>query len=849
MDLSAAHGSAAPLATANNTLGPTPSAPSPPPTKRRRTAPVLADCCRTCRLRKSRLLQVKCSGNPGNGACSNCARLELSCNFANAEDHDETTVSRTTPSHSHTEAGTLRKRAQRACSQCHSHKTKCSGDLPRCKRCEAANLPCEYTPAKRRFTNVRFQSSAAKPPDENNPPASAASSARSDGIISPTLSSSSGAGPVSILTDSPNLNAEDLLARKDLILRHMEAYMDYVYWLPSQGFVHPESVYRDIQQGTLDPVHAAGICAVASAFVNPTEAGRAFGQKCSTQIEFYLFQNVYKFSDDLLILFALNITFNVLQGSFAKVWQCFGIASRLMLGLRINWHVLPRGRTFIQQESLRRIGWHFFHMDRMLAGGYDEYISCRAENMRIPLPCDESAYRENRPVAAERLYDKPGKPPGTINLHAFQIRLIDLRHRIQVITKRLCSATGTNLQYVDASKIMADINGLQNELTRFHSSLPPDILLCDQSIARYMAMPERPGYVFIHCHLAGCHVELYGFFLPGQIEKIPVEIVRKLPREFLARSQKQAVAHSMSFGRFCDAIQNEVDQMRDTGKQELAADYSTIQVGTACVRVLVAAIQHQLFRDISQETTAPLWRMGKTDESHLRFLIKAVQRVTEPWCGILNMAQQAYDHNKMLLEDLDKSRKMADQRCADRAFRTRTDGDNRLPGPDSLLASIATGTMEDTRRSLAVDTAGAADRWLRAAQVPAAGTIQYPGSPHGSGFGVEPGTPGIPLLLAQARTASMDPTELAAMFDSENAMMDMADLTGALPDGDGLMPAGDMPLMMDGSIDPAMYQQAPPGPSPGFLMAQQGIFMDSYGGSFTNGHGDPGSYGPQTGYG
>lgn len=184
-------------------------------------------------------------------------------------------VSRTTPSHSHTEAGTLRKRAQRACSQCHSHKTKCSGDLPRCKRCEAANLPCEYTPAKRRFTNVRFQR-----PDKSldtHPPAPA-SVARSDGIISPTLSSSSGGGgpgpgSATLLTEASSLNAEyvappskapgtsstdltassglrrDILARKHLILRHMDAYMDNVYWLPSQGFVHPDSTYRDIHVG------------------------------------------------------------------------------------------------------------------------------------------------------------------------------------------------------------------------------------------------------------------------------------------------------------------------------------------------------------------------------------------------------------------------------------------------------------------------------------------------------------------------------------------------------------------------------------------------------------------------
>lgn len=65
-----------------------------------------------------------------------------------------TKVSRTTPSRSHTEAGTLRKRAQRACTECHSHKTICSGDYPRCKRCEVSNLMCEYAPAKRKFQHL-----------------------------------------------------------------------------------------------------------------------------------------------------------------------------------------------------------------------------------------------------------------------------------------------------------------------------------------------------------------------------------------------------------------------------------------------------------------------------------------------------------------------------------------------------------------------------------------------------------------------------------------------------------------------------------------------------------------------
>lgn len=102
------------------------------------------------------------------------------------------------------------------------------------------------------------------------------------------------------------------------------------------------------------------------------------------------------------------------------------------MGLQVNWDVAPQNRSFIQQEVLRRVAWQIFIMDRLLAGGYEEYISCRSENMKIPLPCNETAFRENRPVMAERLHDKPGSSPNTVGMHGFLVRLADLRHRIQV---------------------------------------------------------------------------------------------------------------------------------------------------------------------------------------------------------------------------------------------------------------------------------------------------------------------------------------------------------------------------------------------------------------------------------
>lgn len=172
------------------------------------------------------------------------------------------------------------------------------------------------------------------------------------------------------------------------------------------------------------------MCAVASFFVNPGEAGREFGLKCSDQVEFHIFRNIYRFAEETLILYALNGVFNFLNGSLAKVWQCFGIAVRLMVGLQVNWDVLPRNRSFIQQECLRRICWQLFYMDRMLAGGYDEYIACRDENMKIRLPCNDLAFREGKAVAVERLHEKQARTKGAMGIHGYQLRLIHIRHRI-----------------------------------------------------------------------------------------------------------------------------------------------------------------------------------------------------------------------------------------------------------------------------------------------------------------------------------------------------------------------------------------------------------------------------------
>lgn len=99
------------------------------------------------RLREGRPRQVPDVTAPSHPYTCGC----FVCLIA---DHRPGKVSRIVPSQVRTEAGTARKRAQRACTQCHRHKTKCTGEQPVCKRCAVNNLDCEYGPSKRKFSSA-----------------------------------------------------------------------------------------------------------------------------------------------------------------------------------------------------------------------------------------------------------------------------------------------------------------------------------------------------------------------------------------------------------------------------------------------------------------------------------------------------------------------------------------------------------------------------------------------------------------------------------------------------------------------------------------------------------------------
>lgn len=355
-----------------------------------------------------------------------------------------------------------------------------------------------------------------------------------------------------------------------------------------------------------------------------------------------MFRNINRLSERVLLPYTLILSYNFIRGDFSKVWQCFGLATRLMTGLQLNWDGSASGhsqggeaRTFQQQESMRRVAWHIFTMDRFLAEGYDEYLSCPTENMRIRLPCNEDAFWEDRPVTAPRLTDKSPKPRD-MGLHALNVRMVDLHYRIKRWTKMLESSDGT----VEPSKIMGGLNALQNELTHFHTLLPDDMRLSDHSVMKYMALPERSSYTFLHSRISAGHIELYRFALPGILPPGRDHVLHRLPDEFVSRCRKQAVGHALCLGRLFTCIQDEADKHQARGAGSggvfLAGDCSLPQIAGLALRVLLVAIECRIYDDLTEGSTSPLWRFQQPDEPHVLSLIEGgILRASAPFSPIL----------------------------------------------------------------------------------------------------------------------------------------------------------------------------------------------------------------------
>jgi hypothetical protein len=236
--------------------------------------------CRVCRARK-----VKCDGRL-NG-CRNCERLQLEC----VEDDGSKSGSRrgSVPV-------SLRKiRTYRSCTSCRVSKTKCDGDRPRCSRCCARNLECQYDGG----SAPRWARNLSKAPtsvsnDEEFESSLDASSVTGDSFRSPSLLQSRGTDaaashrsdtratsavdPPIDFSDDTELSIYSWLVSSDLpssnnIRTVVDHYFANIHPLRCFAFVHRPSFTRQLDKGFESEDERALlhiICAQGAKYVTPT---------------------------------------------------------------------------------------------------------------------------------------------------------------------------------------------------------------------------------------------------------------------------------------------------------------------------------------------------------------------------------------------------------------------------------------------------------------------------------------------------------------------------------------------------------------------------------------------------
>ncbi|KAH8879854.1 hypothetical protein GQ53DRAFT_853055 [Thozetella sp. PMI_491] len=744
---------------------PSPTSPTHPPGakhKRRRNIGPVGDCCRICRARK-----VRCPGNPGDGPCANCARLELECSFV--EDapgqgsKQQGKVSRTTPSRSHTEAGTVRRRAQRACQNCHIHKTKCSGELPQCKRCDVNGLVCEYMPTKRNFSSVSYTKREPETEGDTLHPA-----AHDD---------SAWAIPSAALSDRPSAHDEsevENLTTQDIILRHFHTWFAVVHPTQCYGFFHPATTYREIEEDRFNSILAAGVCAVSGLLRPPSPDGRAFTDRCNLWVKYHLARTAGIFNRQRLMFLVLSSLYDLMVGDWPKVWEYSATAARLVTALQFNWN--SAGSSFVEQESTRRLTWQVFLIDRILSGGFDEHTTLSTDKLFLGLPCSDAAFHEDKEAQAEWLTLRSlgsSGPAGSPSLRAICIKLFALRHEILGVTKFAVAPTQRHAQArrPEPSTIIEDINRLQNQLDTIKNSLPEPIQMSDTNIRRHYGSNEWATFVMLHTWIFQLHLDLYRFGLPGIREQAASDVLRYLPQSFLATARFQAVAFAVVVSRFWET--SAAFQGTGTGPQQLlTADHALPACVIQSTRILMVAKQYRIFFDLHARSTVPPFRNEAFDDGAIATLIESNMAILEPYYKVMpNVEQMARDLKETVANFRSNTPQAVVENPAVIGMPFAPLAENlhlsHPPHPRYPLEDLHASQMRDeemTRRA----SASVADDFLRKNRT----SFDYSAAQPDSGdkhIGYALAPPEVPFGLSQVRAANPSPPMVPDLGDPSGA--------------------------------------------------------------------------------
>ncbi|KAK7953144.1 hypothetical protein PG988_013838 [Apiospora saccharicola] len=486
--------------------------------------------CQPCRLRKVRCLQ-------GDGAsCANCDRLGFTCSFQAASpqgDGDNGAASSMT---------LPRRRVRLACSNCHSRKARCSGEMPKCKRCQSQGIECIYRPTKRSGTlttsapgqagDSEHESVSSEPPEKRRHLRNDSHASQGDYAIA-NRASTHGLWSVNHET---SINFPD----EALITRTFDNYFKHVHHVPVFSFLHRASLMQRYHAGMMDRALLLALVGITSLLTDLGPGTREYGSKCIDECQKMILADMENPSTIKIQAMVFIMKYRMLTQRFTSAFMLASVAGRASYALRLNYE--NPNLCFLARESRRRLMWAFMTIDSGINGGYPDFTLLPSEALHIQLPCNERNFEFDLPQITEHLRPIPTKPfPDDVGSLALHVRLLWIRSRILYCTKNVLAMPETELRELPK---LVDV--LAQELNGFNEHLPASFRFSDNNVKLRAYSPRLCVFIMIHVWWRQCHCDLYRIVLVGLKEALPRSSLDRLPPQFVELCQRQCYEHALA---------------------------------------------------------------------------------------------------------------------------------------------------------------------------------------------------------------------------------------------------------------------------------------------------------------
>ncbi|KAM5353832.1 hypothetical protein ACJ41O_000482 [Fusarium nematophilum] len=473
--------------------------------------------CRVCRARK-----VKCDGRP-NG-CRNCERLQLEC----FDDDGSKSGRRSAPV-------SLRKiRTYRSCTSCRVSKTKCDGDRPRCSRCCARDLDCEYDGG----SAPRWARHLSKAPTS--------ASAEDD------LNSSHGSSIVAGSTSSPSF------------IQSRET--------DDAQSTNPRSITRETSNVN-PPIDFADDTelSIHSWLVSPDLPS---GNNIRTVVDHY-FANIHP-----------------TRCEYTQALMLSGLAVRMAHALQLNVEFSPdilcaeaneTAPPAVEKESRRRLMWACYILDAWTGSGVDQLTLLREADIKIQLPCNERNFRLRIPCVTETLgvghvlqflppAIVPRRPAANMGIMAYYIRIVTLWKRVVRYVKHLNTSPPPWLPDSDFAALDADLRSWGRHLPEF-------ISYSTDTIYARLESDQLGSLVLLHCTYHHNLLDLYRISMPDLFKLIKPFYFPPNQQEFLQSLQADCFYHAQQIASILsEAVQHGERYLADSLLPCFAYDSSRVML-------------------------------------------------------------------------------------------------------------------------------------------------------------------------------------------------------------------------------------------------------------------------------